>query len=86
MTEFSCNNECGVNCCDHVVVKIDDVNVDMKYVELHSMEYKDGFLKIPIHCKNLKMNKCIDYENRPLVCRTNGGKNGTPFDIKECPY
>ena len=88
MKEFQCKQECESNCCSFTVVKLKmkwNEKVDMEYLQLHELEFRDGFLKIPIKCKWLKNNKCINYENRPYVCKVSDGSAG-PFKIEGCPY
>ena len=97
--EFSCKQECGSNCCGYVIIKslaLNNGEIDGKYLGLRDIEYKEIiinkdlkyiYFKIPIKCKWLKDNKCINYENRPLACKVNAsGKFDNPFRIKDCPY
>lgn len=97
MKEFSCKQECGSNCCSFVVVDslfLNDNNVDHDYADLHGIEFKEVLLenglkhvyfKIPLKCDWLNGNKCVNYENRPNICRVNNAGDH-PFKVENCPY
>jgi len=96
---FECKQECQSNCCEFVVlncITATNDNIDKQYLDLRNIEFsekklneqiKQVYFKIPITCKWLKENKCINYKDRPLACKLNGGGSlDSPFKINNCPY
>lgn len=63
---------CG-KCCEYIVVDVGLKTTEtIKWLEYHDIEYKEGWIKIPLKCKHLtKDGKCLIHEdpNRSIVCK-----------------
>ena len=95
MKEFSCNCECGSNCCEYLILDKTfpkNEKLDIKYLTLRGIEIKEimqeqdkkVYFKIPIKCEWFD-SQCTHYDDRPISCRVGHGNN-KPFAIEGCSY
>jgi Fe-S-cluster containining protein len=79
-------SKCGA-CCKHMVLYIgnQDGNFDFqRWLKYHGVNYKNGYVDIPIKCKYLVNNRCMIYNRRPEMCKRYFCEfNKTPFPPKK---
>jgi len=81
-TESDCN-QCAAQCCKYVSFEVDMLDRDyIRYLYYQGATViattdKDASVILPTKCAMLDeaTNRCIDYENRPSICRSHTSRS-----------